>query len=110
MARTSCPSDLRACSSVAGSRPVMITRAPCSTKSRAVARPMPLLPPVISAVLPESFCMGLLDGAQRLHTLEHGGNFFGIDAHIEHGRPSAAEGLVGVERLQGRGPGGHGQG
>ncbi len=45
------PSSLAAASSVAWFRPVMATRAPSFTNSRAVASPIPLLPPVISAVL-----------------------------------------------------------
>src|SRR5256885_15729177 len=38
--------------SVLGSRPVITTLAPALRNSSAVARPMPLLPPVISAILP----------------------------------------------------------
>jgi hypothetical protein len=36
--------------------PVMKTRAPSATNCCAVARPRPLLPPVINAIFPESFC------------------------------------------------------
>ncbi len=41
-------------------RPVMKTKAPSLTNSFAVAKPMPLLPPVISAIFPSSFAMGYL--------------------------------------------------
>jgi hypothetical protein len=46
------PSSRTASSNVFWSRPVMATCAPSAKKSRAVARPMPLLPPVIRAFLP----------------------------------------------------------
>jgi hypothetical protein len=36
------------------------TRAPSATNSRAVAKPMPLLPPVIKAVLVSSFIFGVV--------------------------------------------------
>ena len=39
------------------SRPVMATCAPSAMKRRAVARPMPLFPPVMRAFLPVSFIM-----------------------------------------------------
>ena len=42
---------LAAASSVSRLRPVIVTFAPSATNSRAVASPMPLLPPVINAVL-----------------------------------------------------------
>ena len=45
------PNSFAAASSVAWLRPVMTTLAPSATNSFAVARPMPLLPPVINAVL-----------------------------------------------------------
>ena len=45
------PSSLAAASSVALFRPVMRTLAPSATNTRAVASPMPALPPVIHAVL-----------------------------------------------------------
>ncbi len=45
------PSSVTASSSFLLSRPVIATRAPCSTSIFAVANPMPLLPPVMSAVL-----------------------------------------------------------
>jgi hypothetical protein len=38
----------------------MATRAPSATNSRAVANPMPLLPPVIKAVLVLSFMSGVV--------------------------------------------------
>ena len=38
----------------------MATRAPSATNSRAVANPMPLLPPVIKAVLVLSFMFGVV--------------------------------------------------
>jgi hypothetical protein len=38
----------------------MATRAPSATNSRAVAKPMPLLPPVIKAVLVSSFIFGVV--------------------------------------------------
>jgi hypothetical protein len=40
---------------VFGLRPVIATRAPSPTNNRAVANPMPLLPPVIKATLLSSF-------------------------------------------------------
>src|SRR5215831_1057500 len=45
------PNSVAAAASVVVSRPVITTRAPSATNRRAVARPIPLLPPVISAVL-----------------------------------------------------------
>src|SRR5271165_373116 len=51
------PSSAIASSSVFWSRPVMATWAPSAMKSRPVARPMPLLPPVIRAFFPVSFIM-----------------------------------------------------
>src|SRR5262245_28465432 len=42
-------------SSSAWRRPVMKTRAPSAANRCAVARPMPLLPPVITAIFPSSF-------------------------------------------------------
>src|SRR6266404_1820734 len=53
-ARTSPPIFRFASSSVAWSRPVMTIRAPCSLNSFAVARPMPELPPVMTATLPSN--------------------------------------------------------
>src|SRR4051794_39635561 len=41
-------------------RPVITTCAPSSTKRLAVAKPIPLLPPVITAILPANFCPLLL--------------------------------------------------
>src|SRR5882762_4250194 len=41
-------------------RPVMKTFAPSSTNTLAVARPIPLLPPVTRAVFPSSFPMDIL--------------------------------------------------
>src|SRR5262249_5961861 len=58
---TCLPTCLTASSSSAWRRPVMKTWAPSATKRRAVARPMPLLPPVMTATLPSSFFdIGLL--------------------------------------------------
>src|SRR5450631_4566173 len=37
-------------------RPVITTWAPSSTKRLAVAKPIPLLPPVITAIFPANFC------------------------------------------------------
>jgi hypothetical protein len=55
------PICLTASSSSAWRRPVMKTWAPSATNRRAVARPMPLLPPVMTATFPSSFFdMGLL--------------------------------------------------
>src|ERR1700692_3076834 len=41
-------------------RPVITTCAPSSTKRLAVAKPIPLLPPVITAIFPANFCPWLL--------------------------------------------------
>src|SRR6185503_99361 len=41
-------------------RPEITTCAPSSTKRLAVAKPIPLLPPVITAILPANFCPRLL--------------------------------------------------
>src|ERR1700684_3474795 len=41
-------------------RPVITTSAPSSTKRLAVAKPIPLLPPVITAIFPANFCPMLL--------------------------------------------------
>src|SRR5712692_6237019 len=57
IARTSPPISRLASSSVCWSRPVMTTRAPCSLNSFAVARPMPELPPVMTATLPSNLPM-----------------------------------------------------
>src|ERR1700675_1431568 len=46
------PNSFAAAASVAASRPVIATRAPSATNRRAVARPIPLFPPVIRAHLP----------------------------------------------------------
>ena len=46
------PIAATASSSCAWRRPVMTTLAPCSTNSRAIAKPMPELPPVTTATLP----------------------------------------------------------
>jgi hypothetical protein len=46
-----------ACSVLALGPTVMTTLAPSSTKRRAVARPIPLLPPVITATFPDSLLM-----------------------------------------------------
>jgi hypothetical protein len=45
----------------------MATRAPSATNSRAVAKPMPLLPPVIKAVLVLSFMFGVVIEHQFNH-------------------------------------------
>src|SRR6516164_8056364 len=52
---TCLPICLTASSSSAWRRPVMKTWAPSATNRRAVARPMPLLAPVMTATLPSSF-------------------------------------------------------
>src|SRR5580704_18727019 len=41
-------------------RPVITTCAPSSTKRLAVAKPIPLLPPVTTAIFPANFCPLLL--------------------------------------------------
>src|SRR6187549_3702460 len=41
-------------------RPVITTCAPSSTKRLAVAKPIPLLPPVITAIFPANLCPWLL--------------------------------------------------
>src|SRR5438105_12424682 len=97
---TSPPKAWRACARAAVSRPVMATRAPCSRKSLAAARPMPLVPPVISAVLPASFCMVSVRRSKRLHPHVHRRAFFAVDAHIGPRRPLAAQDRFKVERLQ----------
>src|SRR5215813_3749459 len=57
---TCLPICLTASSSSAWRRPVTKTWAPSATNRRAVARPMPLLPPVMTATLPSNFFdMGL---------------------------------------------------
>jgi hypothetical protein len=43
-----------ASSSLRWSRPVMTTVAPCSANSLAIAKPIPAVPPVITATLPSS--------------------------------------------------------
>src|ERR1700737_4114613 len=60
------PISLTAAASSGPRRPVMNTYAPSPTNSFAVARPIPLLPPVTSAILPSSFPMLL-----RLPSYEH---------------------------------------
>src|SRR5271168_5334153 len=49
------PISFSAASSCAWRRPVMKTYAPSATNLFAVANPMPLFPPVITATLPSSF-------------------------------------------------------
>src|SRR5262245_13943240 len=46
-----------ACLSLASSRPLTATRAPCCRNNRADARPMPLPPPVRNTTLPCSWLM-----------------------------------------------------
>src|SRR4051812_5192005 len=48
--QNSAPMSAAAPRSLSASRPVMITRQPCRAISRAVARPIPALPPVTTAV------------------------------------------------------------
>ena len=60
MPLTFLPISLTAVVSSGSRRPVMKTYAPSFTNSFAVARPMPLLPPVMSAIFPSSFPMALL--------------------------------------------------
>src|SRR5690349_11063882 len=60
------PISLTAAASSGSRRPVMNTYAPAPTNSFAVARPIPLLPPVTSTILPSSFPMLL-----RLPSYEH---------------------------------------
>src|SRR5205085_1360067 len=59
-AKTSPPISRAAASSVRWSRPVMTTRAPCSLNSLAVAKPMPELPPVMTATLPANLPIEIL--------------------------------------------------
>src|SRR5882757_2099699 len=59
------PSSFAAASSVAWLRPVITTFAPSATNSFAVASPMPLLPPVINAVLFASLMSASRCCAQR---------------------------------------------
>src|SRR5262245_38327402 len=106
---TSCPTSLTAAASSGSRRPVMKTWAPSLTNRFAVARPMPLLPPVTRAVFPSSLAMSVPSawnviatptrskrspnrlGDQLLQlAVEHGGDF--RDAGIaelaeERGRP-----------------------
>ena len=49
------PSSFCAARLLSGFLPVTMTSAPSARKSFAVARPMPVLPPVMSAILPSSF-------------------------------------------------------
>src|SRR5258708_34978525 len=49
----------------------MATCAPSAMKSRAIARPMPLLPPVIRAFLPVSFIMPLFCGTGIRYDARH---------------------------------------
>ncbi len=51
------PVSVTASASSASRRPVMKTWAPSCTKRRAMARPIPLPPPVTSATFPSSFIM-----------------------------------------------------
>jgi hypothetical protein len=51
------PIAATAVSSSTGRLPVMKTKAPSSAKSFAVANPMPLVPPVISAIIPDNRSM-----------------------------------------------------
>src|SRR6266446_278107 len=53
-------SSLRAAATVSGLRPVTITFAPSPANTRAVARPIPVVPPVTTANLPDSLPMCLL--------------------------------------------------
>src|SRR6266545_4023716 len=54
---TCCPLSFAAASSSRCRRPVMKTCAPSATNRCAVARPMPLVPPVMTATLPANFRM-----------------------------------------------------
>src|SRR5882724_9122994 len=65
------PISLTAAASSGSRRPVMNTYAPSRANSFAVARPIPLLPPVTSAILPSSLPMLLhLPGYERLGLAE----------------------------------------
>src|ERR1700730_8787846 len=59
-ARALGPSSATAASSDSCRRPKMKTKAPSSMKRFAAARPMPVAPPVITAVFPANFCPCLL--------------------------------------------------
>src|SRR5579859_902883 len=74
MVRTSLPMVRRTLAKSASLRPTTATRAPFSRKSFAVARPIPEVPPVTSAVFPFSILLvppclsGLLEA---VHGIEH---------------------------------------
>src|SRR6202034_2313376 len=78
------PISFTAASSSAWRRPVMKTYAPSATNRRAVARPMPLLPPVTTATLPSNLGMRVtsflaarrIEGTHRISCLVSGS-----DAH-----------------------------
>ena len=58
-----CPSiEATASASCVSRRPVIKTRAPSRANRRAIARPIPLLPPVIRATFPRSFIRVTPDG------------------------------------------------
>src|SRR5947207_7232464 len=58
---------LAACDGRSLSRPVMATREPAPASDLAIARPMPLEPPVINAVAPLRFILvALSDGSHQL--------------------------------------------
>src|ERR1700754_4700216 len=71
---------------VARLRPVMATLAPSFANRRAVARPIPLLPPVMSAVLPLSFMRHLLQFYARRGSHGPGGSARSA-AHFNRGHP-----------------------
>src|SRR5881275_2457300 len=78
------PSSVAAASSRAASMPTRCTRAPSATKRRAVASPIPLSPPVISAILPSSLRDNRLDGVDPLELGDLGPAVLPVrrDAHV----------------------------
>src|SRR5450759_415261 len=92
----------------------MTRRAPCSRKSLALAKPIPLLPPVISAVLPVSCCIisivscvpGLMSCVSDLPLISptqssepqfHGRDFLPVNAHVQHSWTRMAQDRVQVQ-------------
>src|SRR5262249_12836277 len=76
--------------SFAGSRPVIATRAPSWRKPRAIARPMPLPPPVTRTTLPVRLLLASLILVRRL-----GAIFVAVDALVS---VAAAAGCKGQEQ------------
>src|SRR5437588_3174133 len=87
------PISLTAAANSGSRRPVTNTYAPSFTNSFAVARPMPLLPPVMSAIFPSSLPMFFSLPAARHHEIRDD-DLNGLVILVERGRSHLDEPLI----------------